>query len=495
MATNSSSPQNSDAPPSDSNHGRSLGASLRRRLFRAASSTALGKLVSTTAVLINYRLLSSYLTDEGVTAYLVVNGLAAIGALVAGLGLGPLVMRRLRSSQMRGEDSHSHATILRGLMLNVPASLVIGGLLWILISTNHSLFQADISQLGLHAAGWLVAMTLCQYLAEALRGYERFSASALISGLNGGVLPNILLTLYLLIAGSSVDRVESVLLVQVLAMVIAAGIGATQLRPLADRDESVELVHRLDRPERTRALEMLPEGLPILVNQLSVIGVTHFEVLLLGMYAPPEDAAAYGAVRRLMLLVGAPLMLLNASLPTFIVELFTQGKREQLQKLLRSAATAAMIPAAGVLATITLLPTQCLCFFDPDYASAWPALLILAAANLVFVLAGSCGLTLRMTGFERWSMASGLTTGALYLALAPWAAANYSLPGIATATGVLLIVRNVVGLTLVRQLVGVWCVPWISLSKFSDALRQLLRQPRHIANDLTTPSGNPSPAS
>jgi len=459
------------------------GASLGRRLVRAGSSLALAKVAATLATLLNYRLIASRLPDEQVAMFLVINSIAGLGAIFAGLGLGPLVVRRVRSSELRGDDSASRSTVRRALSLVIPAcALAAAAVIW-LPTVVPLWFGEGFVQWRYFAAAWLVLAVLAQFFGEAARGYERFGVTALVNSLNGGLLPNALLLVFLLATLPWLNSIQLVLVGQLIGLVIAVVVGCLGARPAAARSlADRELVHRLDRPEENstgllgRAGGLLRESMPLLASQLSVMGLIHVEILLLKDYAPAREVAAYGAVRYLMLVVRGPLLLMNASLPTFVVELFTQGKTAQLQQLLRGTATAALVAAIVPLGVMLLLPAVCLAFFNPNYSFAWPALMLLAAANSVFIFTGSCGYVLRMTGFERWSLGCGLASAAFYLVVAPWAAEQYAMMGVASATAALVVLRNGLAFALVRKLVGVWCAPWFSPQTIRAAWATLKRR-------------------
>ena len=51
------------------------------------------------------------------------------------------------------------------------------------------------------------------------------------------------------------------------------------------------------------------------------------------------------SVRRLITVVSAPLLLVNAALPGFIAELHSQGEKIKLEKILQAASTLATPPA------------------------------------------------------------------------------------------------------------------------------------------------------
>jgi len=90
---------------------------------------------------------------------------------------------------------------------------------------------------------------------------------------------------------------------------------------------------------------LLSESLVVLVSQMSIFGLVEFDTLLIGRYCDDSQAGAWGAIRRLITVVSAPLLLVNAALPGFIAELHSQGEKIKLEKILRAASTLATPPA------------------------------------------------------------------------------------------------------------------------------------------------------
>lgn len=452
-------------------------ASLLTRLARAGASAAGAKLFATLATLLNYGLLSRRFEDEQVAAFVVLNAVAVLGALAAGLGLPQLVLRRVRACELRGDHAGARVVIGRAIWRALTGGAVASAAVWFWTTVQPDSLGEGVGAYRVYAVLWLLAMLLCQFFGEAARAYERFAVASAVNSLNGGVLPNLVLALLLTVGAPLVTSLESVLVGQIVGLAIAATLGIVFCRPKTANQASTAEQQAVEPPKGDLPGDpMLSQSLPMLVSQVLVVGLTHFEILLVRWFATDADVAAYGAIRRLMQVVGSPLLLANASLPTFVVELHSAGNRAKLEQLLRSGATAAALPAAVLVAAILVAPGAWLSRFDPGYASAAPALVMMSLAALVFVFAGSFGIVLRMTGHQQWGMANGLVSGGLYLAIAPLAASQYGLLGVAASTALLVACRNVTGTLLVRRFVGVWCVPWLSPAPIRSQLGELAKR-------------------
>lgn len=86
-------------------------------------------------------------------------------------------------------------------------------------------------------------------------------------------------------------------------------------------------------------------------------------------------------------------------MPPFIVELYTLGKNQELERLLQSTATIASIPALFLILAFVIFGKTILEFvYGVYYMGGYVVLLFLSLGKFMSVLTGSCGLLLNLTG-------------------------------------------------------------------------------------------------
>ena len=76
------------------------------------------------------------------------------------------------------------------------------------------------------------------------------------------------------------------------------------------------------------------------------------DLWILGIYLPKDSVAIYGAASRLCVLVGMPMLIINAFVPPMIAELNARRQELEMESVLRFTATLASVPAliaAGLL--------------------------------------------------------------------------------------------------------------------------------------------------
>jgi O-antigen/teichoic acid export membrane protein len=197
--------------------------------------------------------------------------------------------------------------------------------------------------------------------------------------------------------------------------------------------------------------------LPLLVVTLVMMIRTNGDIWILGATLPQEQLALYGAANRLVSMVTMPMVIVTAVAPPLIAEMYSQGRREDLERSLRGMATFTGIPA-------WLASVGCIFFAGPIlglvygnyYREGAAVLALLSVGLLVSVCSGACGITLAYTGHQKMLMAitvisSIATFIAMFAAVRP-----YGMVGLAAAKTAGQVLQNVIVLLVVKQKTGMW---------------------------------------
>ena len=112
-------------------------------------------------------------------------------------------------------------------------------------------------------------------------------------------------------------------------------------------------------------------SLPLLLIQLLVFVTAQSDLWIAGIFCPHDQLAQYGAARRLTLLVAMPMQIASMTVLATIAELHAQGRRAELERLLRHTASLAAIPSLGALLLLIVCGGPALTLlFGPFYAQA-----------------------------------------------------------------------------------------------------------------------------
>jgi O-antigen/teichoic acid export membrane protein len=447
--------------------------SVRRRLL-AGSAWVLGAKVATLIVGIGVQsMLAHLLTQSQFGIYTTAFTMALLGAAMAQLGLDRAVVRFVAGAIGLGELGRARiamrTALLYGTLSAVAAGVILTAGLGQFLADN--LFHKPTLALAIpFTAGWLIALAVQSLMVESFRGMSRFAAATLMDELFVDLISLIVFTTLFVTVGHGgttpmppdgrlgVSGPNIVIGVWTAATALAIAVGLTML---IRRYRSLQGTGELPRRE------MFETAWPLGVTNVAILLLgSAVDVLVLSAFAPADTVGLYGASARLVIFVATPFVVFSGVIPPIIAELHAQQKMRQLERALRAGATLAGLPAFGVLLIFLLFGPWILgTIFTEAYRAGAPILAILSLGRLYAIWAGSAGVTLMMTGYQKAMMKLTLGCGVLSVSLGLGIA--YGLKengfsptdvaiGVACATAFSLVVQNTLQLVLVRRWLGIW---------------------------------------
>ena len=429
---------------------------LARRIFRGGAWSLFGKLSGAILFVALNALLAHLLPKKDVGAFSVCFSIVSAASLLIPLGANQAIVRYMAAARAKGQSGLLRSLLGRSMMLwglgAVIVMIALGSGLgrWILAG----LFDAPELTVLLPLLMLWGALAASQFIiAEAFRGLEDIRAAALVGGgQTGGVATALIMVLVIGLAWSagSIDiTLQSVIVTATTACgvvtVTAFAFLVRKLPPAA-----------LSRVGSSARLWIPSAMLPYLVVTFSQYVFQQADLWVVGAIAGQEDLAAYGSATRLVFAVALPLMALNGVLPPLISELFAAGRKEQLEKILRSTATLATGLTLLVLAVLALTGIPLITYlFGSDYVSGLLPMLVLGAGRLVNAAAGSCTLVLLMTGHQGRVMRINLSCALGTLLLAVPAGSLLGSLGVAMAFCAGLVIQNLITVRSTISLLGV----------------------------------------
>lgn len=291
----------------------------------------------------------------------------------------------------------------------------------------------------------LVALTSAQNLTVGwLRGKSNMTPAALVEGL----LVSVGWTMFLggLATGGLHIGLRTILFARCAVVGGAVGYALCALRPRALKRPFVSL-------RSVRALAGL--GMYLMAGSLvsTVVG-TVSDVLILGAYEPARSVARYSIAASLAAIVSIPFVAVATTLSPVLAGTL-DGKA--IEDVVREMVSLLTILTLGLAALVVLggsvvLPTV----LGPSYAGLTTLLLIMSAAQCVFVATGPCGITLVMRGHHRASFWLSTTSAVISIVSDLVAVRLFGLLGVAAATSGSLVLDNLLGLWFARKYAGMW---------------------------------------
>jgi hypothetical protein len=138
-----------------------------------------------------------------------------------------------------------------------------------------------------------------------------------------------------------------------------------------------------------------------------------------------------------------PNVILSAVMPPLVAELYAQGRRPELERVLRATATAAALPSLAVTAVLAAAGGPLLgIVYGGFYRQGALVLALLSLGQLATVWFGSCGIALVMSGQHQLMLALCTATGVLTIAAELALVGPAGIVGVAVGFGSQNLVRD-----------------------------------------------------
>lgn len=428
---------------------QSSGKSLRAYLLSGGGWAFGGKVVTSLAGLAVSALLARLLTPEAMGAYFLTFSLVSVAAVFAQLGLSQTAVRLVAESMGIGKPGRARAAVRAVFRYGTIGALIVAGPLtlgagqWLVLHVFNSSLMASVITL---AAVWVVVMTFQGLLTETFRGFHDIRLATIFGGLVTSVLSAVVFAWLWIIQGHSNLK-------QVIILTVTVGSTSLILAGMLLRDK----LKGLKENSGINSRDVMRIAWPLWVTNLSFVAITQADVWILGMFRPQEEVAIYGAAVRLVMLVVTPLLIVNFVVPPLIAKLYAQREKRELENMLRITATLAGFPAFIALVGLFFWGEYVLgLIYGSFYRSGAFVLILLSLGQLFNVLAGSCGVTLMMTGYQKVLMKITIICGVTKIVFALLLVRHYDMAGVAFASTAGLILQNTLMWLAVRVKTGIW---------------------------------------
>ncbi|MFQ5707300.1 MAG: oligosaccharide flippase family protein [bacterium] len=452
--------------------------SIKQRLLSGGAWALTTKILTGVVFLLMNSLLTRLITPEDLGLYFLVLSIVMFGSLFGEMGLSRVILRFVAESLGLNQSASAKRIIRLVLCLGLVGALGTA-IIYILLSDLLAIYVFKTSVLqpvsGL-IAGCMIAAILKRILIEIFRGFHDIRLATLFGITAEGFIPGLFLLIGLLIIWCfNIADLQNVVLITGVSgfstVFLAGWILNRKLKRLPSSNG-----HNSNNLINTR--RVLTVAFPMLITTLISFTLTmQADIWILSIFRPRSEVALYGAAARLISLIGFALMIVNSVVPPIIAELNAQGQTHKLERVLRLTATLAGLPAFIILIILVLFNRWILGFvFGEFYTGAAVVLILLSFGQLANVSAGSCGLTLMMTGNERTIMWLSVFIGIFSIVGGILAASKFGIIGMASVSSARLVLQNILMLIYTKHKVGIWTHVNLSI----NALRFYLR-PQNFA--------------
>jgi O-antigen/teichoic acid export membrane protein len=147
--------------------------------------------------------------------------------------------------------------------------------------------------------------------------------------------------------------------------------------------------------------EWFAVALPMLLNDGAHVILSQTDILMIGSMIGSFEVGIYTAAMKTAAWVSFILVAVNAIAAPMFATLYTEGKLEDLQKLVANVARWLFFPALIVAIFLSLSADLVLGLFGEEFKAGRWEMIVLSCGHLVNVGAGSVGYLMQMTGHHR----------------------------------------------------------------------------------------------
>jgi O-antigen/teichoic acid export membrane protein len=452
--------------------GLGLAEAIGAYLLRGSGWALGGRMLAVLCAFAINVLLSRLLSPDDYGSYFLALSIVTVASTIGVLGLDRTAVRLVaeRGSTVTSGGIRPLVTIIFRMAL---AGAGMATALFLLLRRTLLIDFLDNSSLFAHSTAialWILVAVLQIVGAEIFRGLKNIRLATLFGGLHtGGVLnPLLFLSGLVLLALAHRSSLAATLQLAVLASGVIVLLAPWALRRWLRLIDEQPGATDTSPPSAGRILTI---ALPLLIAALLTTLRTSGDLLVVGAFSASEEVALYGVAKRVVGLLLAPLMIVNAVLPPVVAALWTQGKNRSLEETVRVVAT--ISSAIGVPIFLLLLvfgqPLLGLVFGD-FYQASLPALRLLLLGQALNILAGPNAVVLAMTGNQKLLMIGMAISAAWVLLLASFMAPAHGATGVAFAASTGLLLQNCALLGFARWRVGFWTLVLFSPQRLRNGL-------------------------
>lgn len=179
-------------------------------------------------------------------------------------------------------------------------------------------------------------------------------------------------------------------------------------------------------------------------------------VTVLGVFATAGEVGVYNAAARTAALSTLVLLAFRGIFTPMVSELHGGGRREEMARLYRDVSAWIFTGSLAVFLLTALLSRDVMAIFGEEFMPGWPAVVVIASAQLFNASVGLTNSALAMTGHQKTVMFATIASAAALVAGSLALVPAYGVMGAAAATAISITLVNTITLFALRVRLGFW---------------------------------------
>lgn len=414
-----------------------LEKSLKKALLSGGGWVSAGKIIGFPTQLAVNAFLARLLSQDDMGLYFLIFSLVHLAALFSVLGMERSIVRIVAEALARNIPQRAIQAVHYVLQFGLLASIIISILLIAGVGDfiSQRIFNSvAMGQIIYYPAIWVILLTLQHLIAESFRGFHEIRFATIY---NGPIVNLIISVAFgLLLWKHPISNLSILLLIIVLAHAFNLFIAFFTLLKQTSR------FIQKQKKWITRS-EILKTSWGLYFLNILFFFLTSGHLWLLAYCSSKESVALYGAASRLMILITSTLSIIKLVILPMIGDLYTKKSYREMEAVLRTTATIAGIPSVIALIILISYGKGILSMvYGPGYTAGYPALAVLAIANLINVLTGTPGVLMVMASKEKLMLSFTLISGAIGFTISIFLVGTLDSLGVAVGAGAGIIINN-----------------------------------------------------
>ncbi len=421
-------------------------AKFKHRFIKGVAGSLGLKIAYTGLTFLTSVIIARLLSVKGFGIYTYVLAWVNLLRVPATLGLDQVVTREVAIYK-----TQSNWGLMRGLLswtnkVVLPASIVLTliviGIGWIAMGSNPIMawaFCISMVTLPLHS--------LRKLRLSAMKGLHKVVQGLAPEFLVAPLLLLIFTGFAYLLLGEKLNVIW-ILGIRIFVVAITFTIGAIWLYRMLPQEVNNSI------PEY-KTSDWLGSALPLILFEGMHLINSRLDIFMLGAIKGVEAVGIYAVVNRGVQLIIFVLAAVNSVLAPTIASLYTEGKKQELQKIVTKSSRLVLLCSCVVSGTLIICSYWYLLIFGAEFIQGQNALIILAGGKLFDAATGSVSFLLTMTGHEKYIAFSVAISAMINTLLNIWLIPQWGINGAAIATAITMILVNLLNVIWTQNKIGI----------------------------------------
>ena len=365
-----------------------------RQIVRAATGNFFVNILGSLISLFSNMLLAKYFGASVLGVVALIGAVASLASLVSNFGLSGAIVRLIPEYRVKGGVNAAYAVYRRTFTLRLLFMILTVLIYYSLVNTLEKyLFSGvpfPIHTLLLWVGILVFGGSLYGFFLQTIRALKQIFAYNLLE-----ITPRLVFLLALLLVLLTdyrpIDGVYAKVAGEVVTLFLSGIVMMFVWKKVAPFEQA---------DTDLSSGKILKIALPFFAASALNIVMTQADVLMLGVLTGAEEVGVYQMAGKLTLLLSFIVQGVALVAGPMIAELYYQGRKEKLRKLMRDLVSLLLLAMLPSLVLLIFLGKTILGFFGTDFSGGYWTLVVLSFSAVSTAFFGLSGLLLSMTGYQ-----------------------------------------------------------------------------------------------